>query len=140
MARAEEEEVLPPIYARSVRRPDENNSQVGFPHVGADEFDALTQLLADEIEELLETLDCAIFPDPQQPSTVLLNLIDQGEMFMPFGILDLVDADRADLTQIAMRKSPLHDVLDGVKYFIPRCAERNRGFLPRELSRPMGQK
>jgi hypothetical protein len=82
------------------------------------------------IKELLETFDRAIFPNPQQLGTTVLNLIDQSEIFVTLGILDLIDADRVDLPQIAVRQSPLYDILYRVKYLIPRCSERNRSFLP----------
>ena len=52
--------------------------------------------LADEIEELLETLNGAFLADPQQPGATLLDLVDQGQILVPFGILDLIDADGPD--------------------------------------------
>jgi hypothetical protein len=107
-----------------------DDPQVRLPHIRADEFDALGQRLADESEELLETLDGAILTDPQQPCAALLDLIDQGQILVPFGVLDLVDADGLDRPQIAMLQPPLDYILHRLADFVPGAAERHGGFLP----------
>jgi hypothetical protein len=37
----------------------------------------------------------------------LLELVDQGQILVPFGILDLVDADGPDRPQIAICQPPI---------------------------------
>src|SRR5207249_4833427 len=78
------------------------------PHVRADEFDAFRQRLADAPEELLETLDGAVLADPQQSRAALLDLVDERQILVTSGVLDLVDADRLDRSEIAVLQPPLH--------------------------------
>lgn len=117
-----------------------DDPQVRLPHVRADEFDTFGQRLADEGEELLETLDSTVLADPQQSRAILLDLVDQGQILVPLGVLDLIDADRLDGAQIAMLQPPLHHILDRLADFVPSAAERHGGFLPRQLTGPVGQK
>ena len=117
-----------------------DDPQVGFPHVRADEFDAFGQRFADEGEELLEAYDGAVLADPQQAGAILLDLVDQGQVLVALGVLDLVDTDGPDRTQVAMLQAPLHNILYRLADLVPRGAERHGGFLPGQFASPMGQK
>ena len=116
-----------------------DHPQIGLPHVRADELDAFGQLLADQGEELLEALDGALLADPQQARAILLDLVDQGQVLVTFGILDLIDADRPDRTQVAMLQPPLHHILHRLADLVPGGAKRHGGFLPGQLARPVRQ-
>ena len=59
---------------------------------------------------------------------------------MTFGVLDLIDADRLDGSQIAVLQAPLHHIFHGLAHFVPGAAECGGGFLPGQLARPVGQK
>src|SRR6478736_4512276 len=60
-----------------------DDPQVRLPHVRADEFDTCGQRLADEGEELLETLDCTVLADPQQSCAILLDLVQRVRYLCP---------------------------------------------------------
>ena len=45
---------------------------------------------------------------------LLLDLIDQRQVFVTFAILDLIDADRSDQSQLPVLEPQLHDILDQV--------------------------
>src|SRR6516162_629301 len=83
----------------------------------------------DQIEELLEALDGAVFADPQEPGAALLDLIDEGEV-VAFGILDLVDADRLDRLEMTVFEPPRHHIFHRLADLVPAGAKRHGGFLP----------
>ena len=103
-------------------------------------MDAFGQRLADQREELLKALHGAILADPQQPGAALLDLVDQGQVFVAFGILDFVDADRLDQAEMAMFEAPGHHIFDCVADLVPAGAERDGSFLPGQFARPVGEK
>jgi len=86
--------------------------------------------------------------NPRKDSMVLslptqsrrVNLIDKGQVFVPFGVLDFVDPDRLDLAENPMLQPEGDDVFDGVENLFPGSAERLGCFLPRQATRPAGQK
>ncbi len=55
------------------------------------------------------------------------------------GILDLIDADRHDGSQLPMLQPPLHDILDRLADLVPGAAKRHGGLLPGQLPCPMCQ-
>jgi hypothetical protein len=75
--------------------------------------------------------------DPAKAS-ILLNLVDQRQVFVALGILDL-DTDRRDRAQLSVLEPPLHDIHDRLTDLVPGTAERHRGLLPRQLPRPVCQ-
>ena len=58
---------------------------------------------------------------------------------MSFGILDLIDADCHDRSQLAVLESPLHHVLDRLADLVPGGAKCDGGLLPGQLPRPVRQ-
>jgi hypothetical protein len=70
---------------------------------------------------------------------LLLDLVDERQILVPFAILDLIDADGEDRAQAAMRQPPFHHVLYRLAHLVPRTAEEHSGFLPRKLPRPVRQ-
>ena len=79
------------------------------------------------------------FPDPKQARDAEVDLIDQRQVFVAFGVLDFIDANRVDLSQDAVFEAPGDDVFDGVEDLFPGSAKRFGGFLPRKAARPAGQ-
>jgi hypothetical protein len=73
-----------------------NHVQVGLPHIRADELDLRRQLLSDDGEEALEALDGTFLADPKQAGKALVDLVDQGQVFMTFSVLDFIHANGPD--------------------------------------------
>ena len=71
---------------------------------------------------------------------MLLDLVDQGQIFMALGVLDLIDTDGSDRTEAAMLQPPRDDILHRLADFVPTGAERQGGFLPGEFASPVRQK
>jgi hypothetical protein len=69
--------------------------QVGLPHIRADEFDLSSEFFPHEGEETLEGFDGAFPADPQQADDPLVDLVDQRQVFVAFGILDFIHTDGA---------------------------------------------
>src|SRR5215469_10357786 len=107
-----------------------DHPQIGLPHVRADELDAVQCCLADQVEELLETLHGPILADPEQADAALLDLVDQGQIGVALAILDLVDPDRLDGADLAVFEPPGHDIFDRLADLVPAGAEGVGGFLP----------
>src|SRR5216684_6453755 len=114
--------------------------EIGLPHVGADELDVRAEFGSEHSEESLGGFDGSLLADPEQASQVRIDLIDQGEVLVAFGILDLVNTDGRNRTQGAMCQAPVHDILHGVANRVPRGAERFSSFLPGQFARPASQK
>jgi hypothetical protein len=44
----------------------------------------------------LEGFDASLFAYPEKAGNAQIKLVDQGEVFVPFGILNLIDADSVE--------------------------------------------
>ena len=86
-----------------------DHRQIRLPHVRADKLDPSGQFLADQGKELLEARHRPLAADPQQARAVLFDLVDQRQVFVTLGILDLIDTDRRDRAQLPVLDPPLHD-------------------------------
>src|SRR6266849_1921115 len=104
--------------------------QIGFPHVGTDEHDFGNYVLAHSGEESLEGFDGSLFAYPEKAGNAQIDLIDQGEVFVPFGILDFIDADGVDLAERPVFQTPSDDMLDRVENLVPGCAKGLRRLFP----------
>ena len=69
-----------------------------------------------------------------------VDLIDQGQVLVAFGVLDFIDADGIDRTERAVQQSIGDDILDGIEDLVPGSAEGLGGFFPGQPARPTGQK
>ena len=114
--------------------------QIGFPHVGADEYDFGNYVLAHSGEESLEGFDGSLFAYPEKAGDAQIDLIDQGEVFVTFGVLDFVDSDGVNLAQHPVLQAPGDHVLYRVEDLVPGSAKRLGRFLPGQPARPAGQK
>ena len=114
--------------------------QVGSPHIRANELDLSREFFPDQSEEALEGLDGSFAADPEQTREILIDLVNQGQVFVAFGVLHLIHTDGADRSQRAMVQAPGDDVLDSVANLFPGGAKRLGCFLPGELACPAGQK
>jgi hypothetical protein len=68
-----------------------------------------------------------------------IDLINQGQVLVAFGVLDFVDADGIDGAEGAVLQSIGDDILDGIEDLVPRSAEGLSGFFPGKPARPTGQ-
>jgi hypothetical protein len=67
-----------------------------------------------------------------------LDLVDQGRVFVAFGVLNFIYTNGADRLQGAMFQASADHILDGVAHLVPGSVERLSRFLPGELPRPAG--
>ncbi len=113
---------------------------IGLPHIGTDKLDLRSEWVVEEGKESLERLDGAFLADPEQARYSGVDLIDQSQVLVAFGVLDFIHADGADRFQRAVLQTPANHIFDRVAHLVPGSVERLGGFLPRELARPAGQK
>ena len=110
--------------------------EVGFPHVGADDFDPGAALGTEGLEEAGEGLGIALPDNPEQSLAALVDLIDEGHVFVAFAVGDFINSNRGDVLQVPVFQSvvdnPLHRAADGV----PGGVEAGRGFLPAQSAGP----
>src|SRR5690606_26325536 len=80
---------------------------------------------------------------PKQAAAMAINLVDHGqEIVGPFALapVDLVNPDRANPIQPALRQPPLHEPLHRAVNRFPAGAEGSGGLPPGQMPRPAGQK
>ena len=108
-----------------------------FPHIGADEHNLRSQFVADDGEKSPKGFDGSFAAHPKQARDVEIDLINQSQVLVAFGILDLIDADRIDLAwhpvlqpeRVPPRRRPC-----------PRRCERPPPSLPMTVAAPNGLK
>jgi hypothetical protein len=61
--------------------------QIGFPHIGADEYDFGNYVLAHGGEESLEGFDGSLFAYPEKAGDADIDLVDQREVLVALGVL-----------------------------------------------------
>src|SRR2546430_1665217 len=93
--------------------------QVRFPHVGADECDLRSHFVAYESEESLKGLDGSFLPDPKQAGDAEIDLVNEREILVPFGVLDLVNADSVDLAEHPVLQPEGDDMFHGIENLFP---------------------
>ena len=67
---------------------------------------------------------------PKQARDVEIDLINQSQVLVAFGILDLIDADRIDLSQHPMLQPEGDDVFHRVEDLVPGGAKGLRRLFP----------
>src|SRR4051794_5362351 len=96
-----------------------NDFQVRLPHVGADEDNLGSHFVADGSEEALKGFDRSFLPNPEQACDAEIDLVDERQMLLSFGVLDFVDSDGINLARGSMFQSKGDDLLDGVENLFP---------------------
>ena len=87
-------------------------------------------------EESPEGFDGSFSANPEQTGDADVDRIDQGQVVVAFGVLDLIDADGVDLAERAVFQSPGDDMFDRVENLFPGSAKGLRGLFPRKAARP----
>ena len=111
--------------------------QIGFPHIGTDDFDFRAALGSEGLEETGKRAGVAVPDDAEEAFAAAVDLIDQGHVFVPFAVGDFIDSDGGDVLQIAVFQTaeiddPFHRAADGV----PVGVEAGGGFLPAQAPGP----
>ena len=85
--------------------------------------------LSEENKKSVKSLDGKFLTDPKKASGLRVDLIDQHEVRISFGILNFIDANGANVCQSAMLQAPVDDFEDCIADLIPSGVERHCGFL-----------
>ena len=93
--------------------------QVRLPHVGTDKDDLRGDLIADDGEESAERFDRSLLADPEEARNAGIDLIDQRQILVPFGVLNLVHPDGIDLSDYPVLEPEGDHVFHGVKDLFP---------------------
>ena len=93
--------------------------QIRLPHIGADEDDLRCQFVTDDFEETLKGFDGPLAAYPEQAGDVEIDLINQRQILVAFGVLNLVDSDSVDLAEHPMFQPKGDDMFDSVENLIP---------------------
>src|SRR5262249_28589817 len=105
---------------------------IRYRHVRANEGDLGNDLLAHGGEEALEGFDGPLLAHPEQAGDADIDLVDQGQVLVAFGVLNLIYADGVDLSESTVHQTPGDHMFDGVKDLFPGSAERLGPFFPRK--------
>jgi hypothetical protein len=87
-------------------------------------------VLAHRGEESLEGFDGSLFAYPEKAGNAQIDLVDQGEVFVPLGVLDLIDADSVDLAERSVFQTPGNDMFDCIEDLVPGGAKGLRRLFP----------
>ncbi len=121
----------------SVRQLLFDHVDVGLPHVAADRLDAIAQRSAMLPEEPTESLLGAPRTRPQQ--ALLLQVIDVGDINMPFALRQLVDANVEHPPHLPVRQPVGHRLANRRRHGAPMHSEQPGHLLPGQQLAPVGQ-
>jgi len=72
------------------------------PHIRANELDLSREFFSDHGEEALERFNGSFAADPEQTRESLVDLVNQGQIFVAFGVLHFIHTDGGDRSERAM--------------------------------------
>ena len=78
----------------------------------------------------MEGFDGSLFACPKKAGHAQIDLVDQGEVFVPFGILNFIDADSVDLAERSVFQTLGDDMFDRVEDLVPGSAKGLRRVFP----------
>ena len=113
--------------------------EVGFPHVGAKEADAATEILAKDLEEEIEGGFGAVVADPEQSLAVVVDLVNQRPEFVLLANMDFIDPESLDSGEIAVLDAVIYDPFDRTIHISPTGTEAPGDLRPRQETSPLGQ-
>jgi hypothetical protein len=73
-----------------------------LPHVGADGLQIFCTFLAKPVKEFLESILLSLIANPQQSATILIDLVNQRCIDVPFFSGELIDANVFDTIESAV--------------------------------------
>jgi len=114
------------------------------PKYGFHMSEQTNSIFADTSGPIMVTNSLKVFtvrslPFHKRPGTAQIDLIHQGQIFVPFAALNLVHANGANRSQNAMLQPPGDQILHRVVDLIPGSAKLFGAFLPGKFARPMPQ-
>ena len=71
-----------------------------------------------------------LFADPEKAGDANIDRVDQCQVLVALGVLDLVHSEGVDLSQNPVFQAPGDHVFDRVENLLPRSAKRFGSFLP----------
>ena len=113
--------------------------QVGLPQVGANQLDLRREFFPHKGEEAVEGFDGALATDPEQTRQMRIDLVNQGQIFVTFGVWHLIHAHGTQGSQRAMLQAKSDHVCDGGANLFPGSMEGFGRLLPGKLACPTGQ-
>ena len=78
-------------------------------------------------------------PTQRKAGDAQIDLVDQGQVFVTFGVLDFVDSDGINLAQHPVLQARGDHVLHRVEDLVPGSAKRLGRFLPGQAARSAGR-
>ena len=90
-----------------------------LPHIRTDEGDLGDDLLAHGGEESLEGFDRAFLANPKQTRDAEVDLVDQRQILVALGVLNLIHPNGIDLAEGAVLQSIGDHMLDSIKNLFP---------------------
>src|SRR3954454_18430603 len=78
-------------------------------------------------------------PTQSRRGDVQVDLVNQRQVFVPFGVLDLIATDGVDLAEHPVLQAPGDHVFDRIEDLVPRSAKRLGRFLPGQPACPASQ-
>jgi hypothetical protein len=96
-----------------------NNFQVRLPHVRADECDLRCEFVAYDGEESLKGFYGSLPTHPEQARDAEIDLVNQRQVLVTFGVLDLIDSDGVDSPECAVFQPKGDDMFDSVENLFP---------------------
>ncbi len=71
------------------------------------------------MEKSLKGFDGPLAADPEQTGHAEIDLVNQRQVLVTFGVLDLIDSDGIDPTELAVFQSVGDDMLHCVEDLVP---------------------
>jgi hypothetical protein len=114
--------------------------EIGLPHVRAQEADAGTELLTENLKEVVDGGLGAIIADPKQSLAMRIDLINQSPELVFLANMNLIDTQSGDPGEIAVLDAKGDDPFDGTIDIGPGGPKTGGNFRPGKQARPLGQK
>ena len=98
---------------------------------------------AEPVEEAVERRGPAFAADPQQSPTMVVDLVDEGQVALPAAAGEFVDADGLDVGEVAVGESPVDGcpdaAVDGVRTVAQEVGKASATSCPEEALGPTGE-
>src|SRR6516162_1452441 len=116
-----------------------NHLEVRFPQITADETQPRRTRLPEPVKKAQQSFHAAIFPYPQQPLALPIDLIHQRQVLMALAPGHLIDPQGPNPGQLAVLQTPPHHPLHRVKDLFPGGVKDRGHLAPGKASRPESQ-
>ncbi len=121
------------------RRPASDHVQVRLPHVAAEVAEPQSATQPEAAKEALKRLRRSLLAHPEKAAARAVDLVDDREVLVAAMPQHLVDADRLDSPEIAVRKPPGDGQPHSAIHAVPAGSKGLGHLLPRHPLRPVRQ-